>query len=407
MNCRFCNHKIETLFVSLGSSPLANSYLSKEQLSKTEPFYPLDVYVCDKCFLVQLFEFESPENIFSDYAYFSSYSQTWLKHSQAYVDKMIRLFGINKKSLVIEIASNDGYLLQYFIKKGIPVLGIEPALNVAKVAQGKGIPTEVVFFGTETAKRLVGQGKRADLLLGNNVLAHVPNLNDFVKGLSILLKSDGIITMEFPHLLRLMESNQFDTIYQEHFSYFSFLTVEKVFSAHGLVIFDVEELSTHGGSLRIFVKHQKDSTKLISERVSNMLDKEISLGFNQISHYLTFDKQVRKIKRDILDFLIKVKQEGKVIVGYGAAAKGNTLLNYCGIRKDFIDYVVDMNPYKQGRYLPGSRIFIEYPEKIKETKPDYILILPWNIKDEVMEQLSFIRGWGGKFIVSIPELKVF
>lgn len=406
MNCRFCKQEISTLFISLGSSPLANSYLSKEQLSKAEPFYPLDVYVCDKCFLVQLFEFESPENIFSDYAYFSSYSQTWLKHAEVYADKMISLFGINKNSLVIEIASNDGYLLQYFIKKGIPVLGIEPARNVAKVALERGIPTETVFFGTETAKRLVAQGKYADLLLGNNVLAHVPNLNDFVRGLSILLKPDGIITMEFPHLLRLMESNQFDTIYQEHFSYFSFLTVEKVFSAQGLVIFDLEELPTHGGSLRIFVKHQDDNTKSISERVANMLDKEISLGFNKISHYLTFDKQVRKTKRDILSFLIKAKQEEKIIVGYGAAAKGNTLLNYCGIRGDFIEYVVDRNPYKQGRYLPGSRIFIEHPEKIKETKPDYILILPWNIKDEVIEQLSFIRTWGGKFIIPIPELKV-
>ncbi len=406
MNCRFCKQEIKTLFVSLGSSPLANSYLSKEQLSKAEPFYPLDVYVCDKCFLVQLFEFESPENIFSDYAYFSSYSQTWLKHSQEYANKMTSLFGINKNSLVIEIASNDGYLLQYFIKKGIPVLGIEPARNVAKVAQERGIPTETVFFGTETAKRLAAQGKYADLLLGNNVLAHVPNLNDFVRGLSILLKPDGIITMEFPHLLRLMESNQFDTIYQEHFSYFSFLTVEKVFSAQGLVIFDVEELPTHGGSLRIFARHRKDNTRLISERVGNMLDKENSLGFNKISHYLTFDRQVRKTKYDILSFLIKAKQERKIIVGYGAAAKGNTLLNYCGIRRDFIEYVVDRNPFKQGRYLPGSRIFIEHPEKIRETKPDYILILPWNIKDEVMEQLSFIRAWGGKFIIPIPELKV-
>lgn len=406
MNCRFCNEELKTLFVSLGFSPLANSYLSKEQLFKAEPFYPLDVYVCDKCFLVQLFEFESPENIFSDYAYFSSYSQTWLKHSQAYVDKMTSFFKINKKSLVIEIASNDGYLLQYFINKGIPVLGIEPARNIAKIALERGIPTEAVFFGTETAKRLVAQGKYADLLLGNNVLAHVPNLNDFVRGLKILLKPDGIITMEFPHLLRLIESNQFDTIYQEHFSYFSFLTVEKVFSTHNLVIFDVEELPTHGGSLRIFAKHQGDNTKSISEHVAKMLDKEISLGFNKISHYLTFDKQVRKIKRDILSFLIKAKQEGKIIVGYGAAAKGNTLLNYCGIRRDFIEFVVDRNPYKQGRYLPGSRIFIEHPEKIRETKPDYILILPWNIKDEVMEQLSFIRAWGGKFITPIPELKV-
>ena len=392
--------------MSLGSSPLANSYLAKEQLTKAESFYPLDVYVCDKCFLVQLFEFESPENIFTDYAYFSSYSDTWLKHSEAYVDKMIKLFGINKKSFVVEIASNDGYLLQYFIKKDIPVLGIEPARNVAKVAQERGIPTETLFFGTEVAKQLVAQGKRADLLLGNNVLAHVPNLNDFVQGLSIFLKPDGVITMEFPHLLRLIENNQFDTIYQEHFSYFSFLTVEKVFSAHGLTLFDVEELPTHGGSLRIYAKHKNDNTKLISERVHKMLKRETDLGFADIKHYFTFDEQVRKIKRDLLSFLIKAKQEGRIIVGYGAAAKGNTLLNYCGIRRDFIEYVVDKNPFKQGRYLPGSRIHIESPDKIRETKPDYVLILPWNIKGEIMDQLSFIRAWGGKFVVPIPKFEV-
>lgn len=300
MNCRFCNNKLNTLFVSLGSSPLANSYLTKEQLCKEEPVYPLDVYVCNKCFLVQLFEFESPENIFSDYAYFSSYSETCLRFAKEYVDRMTNLFGIDKKSFVVEIASNDGYLLQYFMKKGIPVLGIEPARNVAKVAKEKGIPTEIVFFGTGTAKRLASEGKRADLLLGNNVLAHVPNLNDFVEGLNILLKPDGIITMEFPHLLRLIEGGQFDTIYQEHFSYFSFLTVEKVFSTHGLVIFDVEELPTQGGSLRIYAKHQNDNTKLISERVRKMLDKEIGLGFSDIKRYLTFDGQVRKIKALLL-----------------------------------------------------------------------------------------------------------
>jgi 2-polyprenyl-3-methyl-5-hydroxy-6-metoxy-1,4-benzoquinol methylase len=392
--------------VSLGSSPLANSYLTKEQLTKAEPFYPLDVYVCNKCFLVQLFEFESAENIFSDYAYFSSYSDTWLKHSKTYVDKMINLFGINKKSFVVEIASNDGYLLQYFIKKGVPVLGIEPALNVAKVAQERGIPTETFFFGAETAKRLVKEEKCADLLLGNNVLAHVPNLNDFVQGLSLLLKPGGIITMEFPHLLRLIENNQFDTIYQEHFSYFSFLTVNKVFAAHGLTIFDVEELPTHGGSLRIYAKHHDDNAKSVSERVHAMLKKEVDLGFADIKRYLTFDEQVRKIKRDLLSFLIKAKQDGRVIVGYGAAAKGNTLLNYCGIRRDFIEYVVDKNPFKQGRYLPGSRIHIESPDKIKETKPDYVLILPWNIKGEIMEQLSFIRAWGGKFVIPIPKFEV-
>ena len=406
MNCRFCNNKLDTLFVTLGLSPLANSYLTKEQLHKPEPVYPLDVYVCDECFLVQLFEFQSPENIFSDYAYFSSYSQTCLKYAKEYVDRMTSLFGINKDSFVVEIASNDGYLLQYFIKKEISVLGIEPACNVAKVAQEKGVPTEVVFFGTATAKRLVSEGKSADLLLGNNVLAHVPDLNDFVRGMSILLKPEGIITMEFPHLLKLIEGGLFDTIYQEHFSYFSFLTAEKVFSAHGLAIFDVEELPTQGGSLRIYAKHTNDNTKPIAERVYKMLNKEIGLGFSDIKRYLTFDGQVKKIKSDILDFLTQAKHSGKTIVGYGAAAKGNTLLNYCGVKGDFIEYIADSNPYKQGRYLPGSHIPIESPNKIKETKPDYVLILPWNIKDEVKKQLSFIKDWGGKFVTFIPHVDI-
>ncbi|MEW5895447.1 MAG: class I SAM-dependent methyltransferase [Candidatus Omnitrophota bacterium] len=406
MKCRFCNEEVSKLFVSLGSSPLANSYLTKERLDRTEPFYPLEAYVCDKCFLVQLFEFETAENIFSDYAYFSSYSDTWLKHSKAYVEKMMREFGINQKSFVVEIASNDGYLLQYFIQKDVPVLGIEPARNVAQIARERGIPTEAVFFGTKEAERLRREGKCADLVLGNNVLAHVPDLNDFVEGMKIILKPKGIITMEFPHLLRLMENNQFDTIYQEHFSYFSFLTVEKVFLAHGLVLFDVEELPTHGGSIRIFARHQSDTAKAVSDRVREMEERERVMGFLDINHYLKFDEKVRQIKRDLLLFLIQAKQEGKVIVGYGAAAKGNTLLNYCGIRKDFLEYVMDKNPYKQGRYLPGSRILIEKPEKILETKPDYVLILPWNIKREITEQLSFIRSWGGKFIVPIPRLEV-
>jgi len=406
MNCRFCNKRLIHLFVSLGSSPLSNSYLIKEQLHKMEPFYPLEVYVCDNCFLVQLEEFESPENIFSDYAYFSSYSDTWLKHARDYVDKMIELFGIDNKSYIVEIASNDGYLLQYFVEKGIPVLGIEPAVNVAEVAKQKGIPTEVVFFGTETAKRLSSEGKCTDLLLGNNVLAHVPNLNDFVAGLKTLLKPQGVITMEFAYLIRLMEEIQFDTIYHEHFSYFSFLTVERVFTAHGLTIFDVEELPTHGGSLRIYARHQEDETKNISERVFELKQREIEAGYTDISHYLTFNKKVKAIKRDILNFLIQTKEDGKTIVGYGAPAKGNTLLNYCGIKTDFIDYTVDRNPYKQGRYLPGSHIPIEAPDKIRETKPDYVFILPWNIKDEIMEQMSYIRDWGGKFVVPIPEVKV-
>lgn len=403
MNCRFCDKEITQLFASLGSTPLSNAFLDKEQLRAQEPFYPLDVYVCDRCFLVQIPEFESPENIFGDYAYFSSYSETWLKHAREYVEKMIDIFGIDKRSRVVEIASNDGYLLQYFVRKGISALGIEPARNVAAIAQAKNIPTEVAFFGTGTARRLASEGKAADLLLGNNVLAHVPDLNDFVRGLGILLKPDGVITMEFPHLARLMEGRQFDTIYHEHFSYFSFLTVDKVFSAHNLTIFDVEELPTHGGSLRIYARHQKDGTKPISSRVHEMLDKEKKAGFTDIKHYLAFNEEVKKLKRDILDFLYQAKRDGKTVVGYGAAAKGNTLLNYCGVRNDSIDYVADRNPRKQGRYLPGSRIPIEAPDKIRRTKPDYILILPWNIKEEIMEQLSFIREWGGKFVIPIPE----
>jgi len=407
MKCRFCNASVKNIFLSLGSSPLANSYLKEEQLTMMESFFPLEVYVCKECFLVQLQQFESTDNIFSNYVYFSSYSDIWLKHAKEYVDKMIKVFGINKSSHVVEIASNDGYLLQYFQKKNVPVLGIEPAGNVAQVAQEKGVPTQVEFFGLETAKRLFDEGKAADLLLGNNVLAHVPDLNDFVSGLRILLKPKGVVTMEFPHLMRLVEENQFDTVYHEHFSYFSFLTVQKVFSAHGLILFDVEELSTHGGSLRIYAKHKNDDSKLVSKRVQELLDKEINSGFLDIESYLTFNEKVRSVKRDILNFLIKAKQEGKTIVGYGAPAKGNTLLNYCGIRNDFIDYVVDRSPHKQGRYLPGTHIFIDRPERILETKPDYVLILPWNIKDEIMNQMSFVREWGGKFVVLIPRVEVF
>ena len=407
MNCRFCNNQLKNRFVSLGSSPLGNSFLTKEQLNKMEPFYPLEVYLCSNCFLVQLLEFESPENIFSDYAYFSSYSDTWLKHAKNYVDKILNLFNISASSYVVEIASNDGYLLQYFIEKGIPVLGIEPAANVAEVAKQKGIPTEVVFFGTNTARRLLSEGRSADLIVGNNVLAHVPALNDFVEGLKILLKPCGVITMEFPHLMRLIDEVQFDTIYHEHFSYFSFLTVEKVFLAHDLTLFDVEELPTHGGSLRIYARHQEDNTKPVSKRITELRQREIDAGYKDINHYIGFSEKVKGIKWDILKFLIRAKEEGNKIAGYGAPAKGNTLLNYCGIKTDFLTYTVDRSPHKQGHYLPGSHIPIEAPEKIRETKPDYLFILPWNIKEEIMEQMAFIREWGGKFVVPIPQLKVY
>lgn len=405
MNCRFCNTPLKYLLISLGSLPLSNAYLTEEQLHKMEPCYPLEVYVCSNCYLVQLDEYESPENIFCNYPYFSSYSQIWLKHAKDYVDKMIYRFGINNLSSVIEIASNDGYLLQYFVEKSVPVLGIEPAVNVAEAAKKKGIPTEISFFGTAVAEKLAKEGKYADLLLGNNVLAHVPDLNGFVKGLKLLLKPQGVITMEFPHLMKLMEQTQFDTIYHEHLSYFSFLTVEKMFSAHGLTIFDVEELPTHGGSLRIYVCHKEDKTKNITPGNLRLREREIASGYTDISHYQFFGKQVEALKRSILKFLIYLKENGKTIVGYGAPAKGNTLLNYCGIGMDFLDYTVDRNPYKQGRYLPGSHIPVNAPDRINETKPDYLFILPWNIKNEIMEEMAFIKDWGGKFLVPIPWIQ--
>ena len=404
--CRFCKNSLRYIFSNLGISPLSNSYLTEEKLQQMEPFYPLNVYVCEDCFLVQLPEYQSPEHIFSDYAYFSSYSEIWLKHAAAYTNLMVERFGFDSNSHVIEIASNDGYLLQYFSKKGIPVLGIEPAENVAKTAQDAGIPTIVKFFGEQTAKDLAAGNKYADLLIGNNVLAHVPDLNDFVKGMKILLKPQGIITVEFPHLMNLMGENQFDTIYHEHFSYFSFLTVRKVFSAHGLSIFDVDELPTHGGSLRIYACHAGDESKSINQRVNNLIAKEDDAGFDTLAPYLTFDQKVKETKRSILEFMIKSKNEGKSIVGYGAPAKGNTLLNYCGIRTDFIDYTVDRSPYKQGHFLPGTHIPIYHPERIKETKPDYVVILPWNLKDEIMQQMAHIRQWDGHFVTLIPKVKI-
>ena len=406
INCRFCETPLRYTFADLGMSPLSNSYLKPEDLQKMEPFYPLHVYICENCYLVQLPEFQSPEKIFRDYAYFSSYSETWLNHAKVYAQLMIDRFGFTTKSHVIEIASNDGYLLRYFKEKNIPVLGVEPAHNVAQVATAAGIPTMVKFFSVETAKELVNEGKQADLLVGNNVLAHVPDLNDFVEGMKIVLKPRGVITMEFPHLMRLMEENQFDTIYHEHFSYFSLITVEKVFNAHGLTLFDVEELSTHGGSLRIYACHTEDTSKPIDKRISELRDREKNAGFRNMDHYLSFADRVRETKRNILDFLIRVKREKKSIVGYGAPAKGNTLLNYCGVSTDFIDYTVDRNPHKQGHYLPGSHIPIYSPDKIKETKPDYLLILPWNLKEEIMGQMSHVRDWGCKFLLLIPDVEV-
>lgn len=406
-SCRFCSSPLHHTFVDLGMSPLCQTHIAPEQLNQMEPFYPLHTYVCDRCFLVQLQEFVSPQEIFTEYAYFSSYSDSWLKHAKAYTDLMVERFKLNGQSQVVELASNDGYLLQYFAQKGIPVLGIEPAVNVAKVAIDKGIPSLTKFFGVETARELVADRSKADLLLGNNVLAHVPDINDFVAGMKILLQSEGVITMEFPHLMRLMAENQFDTIYHEHFSYLSFTSVEKVFAFHGLTLFDVEELPTHGGSIRIYARHAEDESKPISNRVTEMRHKEATAGFTQIETYFAFTEKVRETKRKLLEFLITAKQKGKTIVGYGAPGKGNTLLNYCGIRTDFLDYTVDRNPYKQGKFTPGTHIPIHAPEKIYETKPDYLLILPWNIKDEVMEQMAGIRDWGGQFVVSIPEVKIY
>jgi SAM-dependent methyltransferase len=404
--CRYCGTRLKYTFVDLGMSPLCQTHIEPHQLNHMEPFYPLHAFVCHKCFLVQLDEYVSPQEIFSDYAYFSSYSDSWVQHAKNYAEMMEKRFGLGKSSKVMEIASNDGYLLQHFVAKGIPVLGIEPAGNVAEVAIKKGIPSTVKFFGEQTAREIAAEHGHSDVLLGNNVLAHVPKLNDFVAGMKVLLKPEGVITMEFPHLYRLMERNQFDTIYHEHFSYLSFHTVEQVFASHGLVLFDVEELSTHGGSIRIFGRHDTDTKKAVTERVTQMREREIREGFKTLEHYGAFAEQVKETKRKILAFLIDAKRHGKTVVGYGAPGKGNTLLNYCGIRQDFLDYTVDRNPHKYGRYTPGTHIPIHHPDKIRETKPDYLFLLPWNLKDEIVKQMSYIREWGGKFVVPIPAIEV-
>ncbi|EKD90936.1 MAG: hypothetical protein ACD_30C00056G0013 [uncultured bacterium] len=407
ITCRFCKTPLKHTFVDLGMSPIANNYVKNEDTDKMEPFYSLHVYVCSKCFLVQIPSTISRDIIFNDqYAYYSSYSTSWLEHAKNYVEKMTNKFSFTKNSLVVELASNDGYLLQYFKEKQIPVLGIEPCANVAKVAQKKGIPSLIKFFGVNTAKELVKKGKKADLILGNNVLAHVPDVNDFVGGMKILLNPKGIITIEFPHLEKLVEHKQFDTIYHEHYSYFSFLAVEKIFAFHGITLFDVEEIKTHGGSLRIYGRHTENKKLKVTKNVTSLRDREIKKGYKSIKFYQQFDKEVKKSKRNFLKFLIQTKKEGKTIVGYGAPAKGNTFLNYCGVRTDFIDYTVDKNPHKQGHVLPGVHIPIHDPKMISKTKPDYILILPWNLKEEIMEQMHHIRQRNGKFIIAIPKVKV-
>ncbi len=404
--CRFCAAPLTTVFADLGMSPIANDYLTPEQASGMEPFYPLRALVCATCFLVQLEDYSRAEALFADdYAYFSSYSTSWLAHSERYVEAMTERFGLSASSKVVELASNDGYLLQYFVARGVPVLGIEPAASVAQAAQLKGVPTVQRFFGVETASDLVGEAA-ADLLLGNNVLAHVPDLNDFVGGMRVLLKPDGVITMEFPHLMRLIADNQWDTIYHEHFSYLSLVTVQRVFAAHGLRLFDVEELPTHGGSLRIFGCHAA-SVRPESAAVDALAERERAAGLEDLAVYAAYGQRVVAEKRDILEFLIALKRDGRRIVGYGAPAKGNTLLNYCGIGTDFVEYTCDLNPHKQDHVLPGTHIPIVSPDRLRIDRPDIVFILPWNLKDEIIEQLAFVREWGGRFVARTPDIQLF
>jgi hypothetical protein len=401
--CRFCATPLRHSFVDLGMSPLCESFLTADQLDRMEPFYPLHAWVCSECFLVQLQEYVAPEHIFTEYAYFSSFSDAWLRHCREYVETASARLGLGGDSFVVELASNDGYLLQYFVQKGIPSLGIEPAVNVARAAEEKGVRTLVKFFGRETAAELAAEGRRADLVLGNNVLAQVPDINDFVAGVPILLAPRGTLTIEVPHLARLIEGNQFDTVYHEHFSYFSLLFLERLFAAHGLTVFDVEELWTHGGSLRVWARHRDDLSRPVGERVLGLRRREHEAGLGRLETYAGFQQRVRETKRRILSLLIDAKGAGKRIAGYGAPGKGNTLLNYCGIRTDFLDFTVDRNPYKHGRFTPGTHIPIFAPSRIDELRPDYVFILPWNIKAEIMGQLAHVRDWGGRFIVPIPD----
>lgn len=404
--CRFCGSPLRRTFVDLGRSPLSNSFLTAEQLRLPEPHYPLHAYVCESCLLVQLEEFEAAENIFSDYLYFSSFSDLWLRHCQDYAERIISELGLGAESLVVEIASNDGYLLQYFQQRGVNVLGVEPARNVAKIAQQKGISTEVAFFGTATACRLAEAGRQADLICANNVLAHVPDINDFVAGFKLLLKPLGTITVEFPHLQRLIAERQFDTIYHEHFSYLSLFVANNVFARHGLRVFDVDRLPTHGGSLRIHACHAEDASRGPTERLRAALAEEQAAGLTDLATYNRFAESVSDVKCQVLEFLIAARRAGKLVAGYGAPAKGNTLLNYCGVGPELLAFTVDRSPHKQGRYLPGVQIPIFGPERILEAKPDYVFILPWNLEDEIVEQMRAVRDWGGQFVVPIPELRV-
>jgi 2-polyprenyl-3-methyl-5-hydroxy-6-metoxy-1,4-benzoquinol methylase len=404
--CRFCREPLEAVVADLGMTPLANSYVEPDRLHAMEPFYPLCAYLCDRCLLVQLEEFRSPSDIFCDYAYFSSYSDSWLRHAASYVAMAMERFGLGPESTVVEVASNDGYLLQYFAARRVPVLGIEPAANVAAAAMARGIPTRVDFFGARLGQLLRREGLEADLIVGNNVLAHVPDVNDFVSGLASLLRPAGTITLEFPHLARLIDGNQFDTIYHEHFSYFSLLSASRIVAHHGLTVFDVEELGTHGGSLRIYVRHADDASRPVSRAVADLLDREAAAGMSSRPYYAAFAERVREAKRALLEFLIAARRDGKSIAAYGAPAKANTLLNYCGVGRDFIDYTVDRSPHKQGRYLPGTHLPIRHPDEIARTRPDYLLILPWNLSGEIVTQMAHIRSWGGRFVLPIPDVRV-
>lgn len=407
MKCRFCKTELSNTFIDLLNSPASNSFLKPEELNEPETFYPLKVYTCQECFLVQVDEYKKSDAIFnSDYVYFSSYSTSWLQHAKEYTGLMTRRFGYNEQSLVIELASNDGYLLQYFKEKNIPVLGIEPTANTAEVAIAKGIDSVVDFFGVRLAKALLAKNIQADLLLGNNVLAHVPDIVDFVAGMKIILKATGVVTMEFPHLMQLVDNNQFDTIYHEHFSYLSFTTVQKIFASQGLVLFDVDEIPTHGGSLRIYAKHAEDSSRAISPNVEKLLQKEAAKGMTTLAYYDNFQQKALQVKLDLTDFLIQQKRAGKKVAAYGAAAKGNTLLNYCGIKNDLIEFVADANPHKQNKYLPASHIPVMNEQYLKNRQPDFVIILPWNLKDEITAQLSYIKSWGGQFVVPIPALQI-
>ena len=407
MRCRFCNTELKHVFIDLVNSPASNSFLTEEELNEPEVFYPLKVFTCHKCFLVQVDEYKKSDKIFDNrYVYFSSYSKSWLKHAQQYTEMMMNRFGVDKQSRVVEIASNDGYLLQYFKEKNIPVLGVEPTANTAEVAKSKGIETVVDFFGVRLAKELASKSLHADVLLGNNVLAHVPDIIDFVGGMKILLRKNGVITMEFPHLLQLVANNQFDTIYHEHFSYLSFTTVKSIFESQDLELFDVDELPTHGGSLRIYAKHREDASKQIGSNVERMLKMEQDAGITDIKYYSNFSEKALKIKIDVLTFLAGQKKQGRNVAAYGAAAKGNTLLNYCGVKNDLISYVVDANPHKQNKFLPASHIPVVNEEHLKNDKPDFVIILPWNLKDEIVSQLHYIKDWGGRFVIPIPALQI-